>query len=319
MKVLVTGGCGFIGSHIVAGLVKHGYTVRVIDNLSTGHLSKLGPLFSQVELVFGDLSNSDVAHRVSEDVDVILHHAPGIQALQNILAAARDCGVRRLVFASSCAVYGNATQIPCTEDSVLDPQTPYAVEKAKGEELCRRAAMEGNIEAVIFRYFNVFGPYQDATSVYEAVVPRFIEMILAGKSPIIYGDGEQTRDFTPVENVVAANLAACIVPLARQVETKIKTKFFSNSTLAPPYPFLVCNVGTGEGQTLRRLVAEINRLAGCNVTPKFDPTKPVGLRHSAASIQILRERLGVVNIVKFSEGLERLIKWYKLRYQKVML
>lgn len=284
MRWLVTGGAGFIGSHIVAGLLARGDKVRVFDDLSTGRREKLDRLLRQVEFVAGDARDPDMARQACAGVEVVLHHAPGARVM---LEAAREQGVRRFVFASSCAVYGNSTRLPCREEQTPAPVTPYGAAKLAGERSCREYADQG-LETVVLRYFNVFGPRQDANSQYDAVIPGFIRMMLAGRAPVIFGDGRQARDFTPVERVVRANIAA---------------------GTGKTGGYLVCNVGTGRSHTLRFLARVIGCLTGRRLRPRFEPMRPVGLRHSVAAVDRLGACLGIADRVDLIGGLARMVDW----------
>ncbi|HDQ99861.1 MAG TPA: NAD-dependent epimerase/dehydratase family protein [candidate division WOR-3 bacterium] len=278
MRWLVTGGAGFIGSHVVAGLLLRGEAVRVLDLRPTGNPA--------CEFVPGDARDAAVAGRACAGVDVVLHHAPGLSAM---LGAAVRAGVRRFVFASSCAVYGNPDRLPCDERRAPNPLSRYAADKLSDEFRCRRAAERDALETVVLRYFNVFGPRQIANGDYAAVVPGFVRALLAGRRPVLHGDGGQTRDFTPVALVVRANVAAGTAALAGR--------------------HLVSNVGTGKPTTLRELVALAGRLTGRVLEPVFAPERPGGIRHSVASTEVLREKLGVVPAEPFEGALAELVAW----------
>jgi UDP-glucose 4-epimerase len=256
-------------------------------------------------------------------------HDVNVTGTLNVLIAARDCGVKRVVYASSSSVYGDSETLPKHEGMTPNPLSPYAVSKLAGEHYCRVFSRAYGLETVALRYFNVFGPCQDPKSQYAAVIPKFLAAIRNGERPTIYGDGEQSRDFTPVENVVAANLAACTVPLAGQAEAKVKVKVkadqvtkdevtkddmirFSTSTLTSTFtftfPFLLSNVGAGQRHTLKFLVEELCRLTGRQVEPVFAPHQPGDVKHSLASVEILAEKLGIRERFTFQQGLARLVE-----------
>jgi len=219
-----------------------------------------------------------------------------------------------VVYASSSSVYGDSEELPKHEGMKPNPLSPYAVSKLAGEHYCQVFSRLYGLETVALRYFNVFGPRQNPNSQYAAVIPKFIAAIREGRQPVIYGDGEQSRDFTPVANVVAANLAACAVPLAAQAEAKVKVKpeseviSTSTSTLPSTPPFLLSNVAVGERYTLNFLVSEICRIVGRKVEPIYDKPRPGDVKHSLASVDILRDRLGLASPQTFQDGLERLIE-----------
>ncbi|MEI7899373.1 MAG: NAD-dependent epimerase/dehydratase family protein, partial [bacterium] len=286
-KALVTGGAGFIGSNIVEELLKQGHSVRVIDNFSTGRRENLAPFLKDIELIEGDIRSLDTLRSAmsapfgggkgegketnsrsstsTSTCTYVLHqaalpsvprsiadpattHAVGATGTLNVLIAARDCGVKRVVYASSSSVYGDSEELPKHEGMIPNPLSPYAVSKLVGEYYCRVFSRAYGLETVALRYFNVFGPRQDPNSQYAAVIPKFLRAIRNGERPTIYGDGEQSRDFTPVANVVAANLAACTVPLAGQAQVKVESNdsgpsstctSTSTSPHASTFPFLL--------------------------------------------------------------------------------
>jgi nucleoside-diphosphate-sugar epimerase len=267
---LVTGGAGFIGSHLVERLVKCGKPVRVFDNFSSGNLEHLNVVRKSIQVVEGDLADAEALAHAMESIKVVFHQAAiasvpqslddpqttittNITGTLNLLLAARDAGCRRVVFASSSAVYGDDTALPVTEDMRLDPLSPYAISKLTGEQLCRVFTRVYGLETVALRYFNVFGPRQDPASAYAAVIPAFLRALHAGEAPVIYGDGEQTRDFTFVDNVVAANLKAAT---------------------ADGIAGRVFNVASGRGVSVNALLTRRARLLGVEGRVHFDPARP---------------------------------------------
>jgi nucleoside-diphosphate-sugar epimerase len=306
---LVTGGAGFIGSHLVESLLRRGDRVRVLDNFLTGRRENLAPFAREIELVEGDLRDVEACRRAVRGVEVVFHEAalpsvprsvadPGltndinVTGTLNLLVAARDAGVRRLVFASSSSVYGDDPELPKREGKEGLPLSPYAVSKLVGEKYAQTFHFLYGLETVSLRYFNVFGPRQDPTSQYAAAVPQFVTRILRGEAPTIYGDGEQSRDFTYIANIVAGNFLAADKPgLGREV----------------------MNLACGEGITVNRLAAEINSILGVAVQPVHVSERPGDIRHSLADIARARAALGFEPGVGFREGLELTIRWYRER------
>ena len=300
MKYLVTGGAGFIGSNIVDRLVRDGQEVRVIDDFSTGKIENIEHNLDKIELTTGSITDLELVKKAVEGVDYVLHQAAlpsvprsvanpiasnavNIDGTLNILVAARDAGVKRVVYAASSSAYGDTPTLPKSEDMPPNPLSPYALTKLAGEQYCTIFYRLYGLETVSLRYFNVFGPRQDPTSQYAAVIPKFIEKILAGESPTIYGDGEQTRDFTFVTNNVEANLLACT---------------------APNVGGEVINVACGERYSLLQLVELINETLGTKIEPIFEPGRPGDVKHSLADISKARELLGFKPLVDFEEGLK---------------
>jgi len=346
MNYLVTGGAGFIGSNIVEELLKRGHAVRVLDNFSTGRRENIASFLGDIELVEGDIRSLDTLRSAMCDpfgagegkgketrsgdststltstCDYVLHqaalpsvprsiedpattHDVGATGTLNVLIAARDCGVKRVVYASSSSVYGDSETLPKHEGMTPNPLSPYAVSKLVGEHYCQVFSRLYGLETVALRYFNVFGPRQDPNSEYAAVIPKFIAAIREGRQPVIYGDGEQSRDFTPVTNVVAANLAACTVPLGGEAKAKSGEADPASTSTST---FLLSNVAVGERYTLNFLVSEICRLLGKHVEPIYEEPRPGDVKHSLASVGVLKERLGLRQFTSFAEGLEQLIK-----------
>jgi UDP-glucose 4-epimerase len=299
-RYLVTGGAGFIGSHLVETLLREGQQVRVFDNFSTGSEHNLAPFAGDVELVRGDIRDLDAVRQAVAGVDVVLHQAalPSVQrsvqdpltandvnvnGTLNMLVAARDASARRVVFASSSSVYGDSPSLPKVEDMPTDPLSPYAVSKLAGERYCMVWSNVYGLPTVALRYFNVFGPRQDPRSDYAAVIPRFATAMLAGRAPAIYGDGQQSRDFTYIANVVGANLAAARAP----------------SDISGFY-----NVACGERISLLDLVDAINELLGTNIKALHEAQRAGDVRHSQASIDKIGAELGWKPAIDFATGLQ---------------
>ena len=302
---LVTGGAGFIGSHLVEELVRRGERVRVVDNLVTGHRENLSSVWGGIEFLEGDLAEAGVAAAAASGVEYVLHqaaipsvprsvaepvfcHRANVEATLNLLVAARDAGVRRLVFAGSSSVYGNIETLPTHEDLPVDPLTPYALQKLIGEQYLKLFTSLYGLETVSTRYFNVFGPRQDPSSPYSGVISVFIRALLDGRAPTIHGDGEQTRDFTYVANVVDGVLKACHADgVAGQV----------------------INVATGGRVSLNALFATLQALTGAALVPVHGPARTGDVRHSQADITRARRLLGYAPTVEFDEGLARTLDW----------
>jgi UDP-glucose 4-epimerase len=310
MKYLVTGGAGFIGSHIVTALVERGDEVRVLDNLSSGspkNLAHLGDRLRKVDLVAGDLTDLPVVERAVSGVDVVFHqaamasvprsvaeplasHAACATGTLAVLDAARRTGVKRVVYAASSSAYGNDPHMPKRETDMPAPISPYAAAKLAGEAYCQAFAATYGLETVALRYFNVFGPRQDPNGEYSAVIPKFVAAMLAGKRPTIFGDGQQSRDFVYVADVVAANLAA-----AERAAASGR----------------VFNVATGRQYSLLELIASINGVLGTHVEPHFAVARAGDVKESVADISAAREVLGYEPHVDFDEGLRRSIDYYR--------
>ena len=301
MKTLVTGGGGFIGSNVVRALLARGDEVRVLDNFSTGSRANLAGLEHDVQLVEGDLRSYERVHAAVRGVEVVFHQgalpsvprsvqdpltttAVNIEGTLNVLLAARDEGVRRIVNASSSSVYGNTGELPRVETQAPDPISPYAVAKLAAERFCTSFSRVYGMEIVSLRYFNVFGPRQDPTSQYAAVVPRFIRAVAAGEPVTIYGDGEQSRDFTFVDNVVGANLLAAD---------------------APGVGGEILNIATGGSVTVNALADAIGDLLGRPVEKAYEPAREADVRASWADVGEAKRLLGFEPQVDFDQGLER--------------
>jgi len=306
-KFLVTGGAGFIGSNICRRLVKEGCFVRVVDNLLTGRKNNLAPIMDKIEFVEADMGESEVARRVCKGIDVILHegalpsvprsvddpaltHRHCIDATFTMLMAARDAHVKRFVYAASSAAYGDTPTLPKVETMAPNPLSPYAVGKLVGEYYCSVFSGVFGLQTISLRYFNVFGPHQDPASQYAAAIPAFVTAILRDQPPTIYGDGEQSRDFTYIDNVVEANLLA-----ARAKETHGE----------------VVNCACGEAVTVNAIIRAINELLGKNVRPNYVPSRPGDVKHSLADITAAKKLIGYKPVVLFREGLEKSIDWYR--------
>jgi nucleoside-diphosphate-sugar epimerase len=306
-RYLVTGGAGFIGSNICRRLAAEGCFVRVVDNLLTGKRANLASLLDQIEFLEADMGVPEVAQAAVQGIDVVLHqgalpsvprsvddpaltHRHCVDATFTLLLAARDAGVKRFVYAASSAAYGDTPTLPKVETMAPQPLSPYAVGKLAGEYYCSVFSQVFGLETISLRYFNVFGPHQDPASQYAAAIPAFVTAILRDQPPTIYGDGEQSRDFTYVDNVVQANLLA-----ARAQETHGE----------------VVNIACGEAVTVNAIIAMINRLLGKNVRPLYAPARPGDVKHSLADITAARERIGFEPVTSFREGLERSIDWYR--------
>ena len=309
MKYLVTGGAGFIGSNIVSELLSQGEQVVVLDNFATGKRENTLPLMKNKNLTMieGDLRSFHIVRTAVKGVDYILHQGAlpsvprsindpitsndvNILGMLNILEAAKEFGVKRVVCASSSSIYGNSESLPKVESMPVNPLSPYALTKYAQERYCQIFSQIYGMETVALRYFNVFGPNQDPTSQYSAVIPKFIKLIMQDKEPMIYGDGSQSRDFTFVENNVWGNIQACTAPKASGE---------------------VINIACGKRYTLIDLVDMINEILGKNIEPKFAPDRAGDVKHSLAGIEKAKELLGYEVRVDFKEGLRRTIEFFK--------
>jgi UDP-glucose 4-epimerase len=306
-RFLVTGGAGFIGSNICKKLVSQGCFVRVIDNLLTGKKSNLADVIDKIEFIQADMGDSQVAQSAMKDIDVVLHqgalpsvpvsidnpaatHQHCVNATFTLLLAARDASVKRFVYAASSSAYGDAPTSPKIETMPASPLSPYAVAKLTGEYYCSVFYNIYGLETISLRYFNVFGPYQDPASQYAAAIPAFVTAILKDEPPTIYGDGEQSRDFTYVDNVVDANLLA-----ARARCTKGE----------------VINIACGRAVTVNEIVDMINNLLGKNIKPIYTDPRPGDVKHSLADITAAKKLIGFKPTVSFHDGLQKAIDWYR--------
>jgi nucleoside-diphosphate-sugar epimerase len=312
-KVLVTGGAGFIGSNLVERLAHESHDVRVLDNFATGHRENLAGLFDEIDLVEGDIQSYERVHNAVRGCELVFHlaalpsvprsiqdpltsNASNVIGTLNVLLAARDEGVRRVVYASSSSVYGANPELPKREEMPALPIAPYAVAKLAAETYCRSFFEVYGLETVSLRFFNVFGPRQDPLSQYAAVIPNFISALLDGESPVVFGDGEQSRDFTYVDNVVDANLGALESPTA---------------------PGRVYNIACNDSVTLNELADELRELMGAHARPVHAAPRPGEVRHSLASIDAARHDLGYEPKVTLREGLRRTIAAFELEPMEV--
>ena len=303
---LVTGGAGFIGSHLCEELVRRGESVRVVDSLITGKRANIA-LLPRVEFIHGDLADLDVARRAVDGVEYVLHQAAipsvprsvedpigsnraNIDASVNVLVAARDARVRRVVYAGSSSAYGNAERLPKIETMPTSPLSPYALQKLVVEQYCQLFTSLYGLETVTIRYFNVFGPRQDPSSPYSGVISLFIGALCDGRQPTIFGDGEQTRDFTYVANVVDGVLRA---------------------TQAKGVSGEVINVATGGRVSLNELFKAVRDAVGSNVEPTYRPPRAGDVKDSQADISKARRVLGYTPIVPFEQGLRNTVEWYR--------
>ena len=306
-KFLITGGAGFIGSNICKKLVDDGCFVRVIDNLLTGKKSNLDGIIDKIEFIEADMGNEDAARAAMKDIEVVLHqgalpsvpksvddpaatHKHCVDATFTVLLAARDTGVKRVVYAASSSAYGDSPIMPKVETILTCPLSPYAAAKLFGEYYCSVFSGVFGLETISLRYFNVFGPQQDPTSQYAAAIPAFVTAILKGQPPTIYGDGQQSRDFAYIDNIVEANILA-----ARAKKTAGQ----------------VINIACGEAVTVNEIIDMINELLGKNVRPTYTDPRAGDVKHSLADITLAQKLIGYKPIVPFKQGLQLAIEWYR--------
>jgi len=305
---LVTGGAGFIGSHIASALASSGARIRVIDDLSTGYRENLEEIGDDVDFIHGSLADEKSLRKALADVELVFHeaaipsvprsvenprqtHIASVESTFSLLLAAHESKVRRVVYAASSSAYGDQPTLPKVETMLPEPLSPYAVAKLVGEQYCQVFTRVYGLETVSLRYFNVFGPRQDPSSQYSGVISRFISALLGGERPVIYGDGEQSRDFTYIDNVVDANLKA------------------AESTKAVGQ---VVNVANGERITLNQLLAELKTLTGkSDVVADYQPPRAGDVKHSLADITRARELLGFAPRVDLATGLQLTMDWWK--------
>lgn len=305
-KYLVTGGAGFIGSHIAEELVKRGHKVRIVDNFLTGKRENIASFLDKIELIEGDIRDFSLCKRASDGVDFVLHQAAlpsvprsiedplmtneiNVKGTLNLLLASRDAGIKKFVFASSSSVYGDDPSLPKKEGEEGAPLSPYAISKLVGEMYCQVFSQIYSLSLVCLRYFNIFGPRQDPYSQYSAVIPNFINKMVKEESPTIFGDGEQSRDFTYVANVVEANKLA------------VEAEDVSGEIL---------NIACGERTTVNSLVIEINQILKKDIKAIYDKPCPGDVMHSYADISEAENVLKYKPLVSFSEGLKRTIHKY---------
>jgi UDP-glucose 4-epimerase len=308
---LVTGGAGFIGSHLVDALILQGHTVRVLDNFSTGSLANLEDARSQIELIDGDVTDPATLQAATQGVELVFHQAALASVSRSLsdplathqvcatgtlllLLAARDAGVRRVIYAASSSAYGNSEKLPKRESDTPRPASPYAVAKLAGEKYCNVFSALYGLETVRLRYFNVFGPRQSPDSPYAAVIPLFLQALLNGRSPVVHGDGLQSRDFTYVDDIVQANLLAA---KAQRVSGK------------------VYNVAFGHQTCLLELLRYANVLLGTDIKPIFAPPRPGDVRHSLADTSLAQTDLGFCPCTDIVQGLEHCLAHLKARRQ----
>lgn len=312
---MVTGGAGFVGSHIASGLLTGGARVRILDDLSTGHRENIDEIGGDIDFIQGSVADEQLLEKAFENVELIFHeaaipsvprsveaprqtHIASVDGTFSLLLAARNAGVKRVVYAASSSAYGDQPTLPKSEQMAPDPLSPYAVAKLVGEYYCKVFTRVYGLETVSLRYFNVFGPRQDPGSQYSGVVSRFISALTTNQRPVIYGDGEQSRDFTYIDNVVAANLSAASAAGAAGK---------------------VINVANGKRVTLNELLSELKQLTGkTDVTAEYREPRVGDVRHSLADISMARELLGYQSKVDLREGLQRTLDWWKTsRFQSV--
>ena len=305
---LVTGGAGFIGSHIASALAAAGARLRIIDDLSTGYRENLEEIKGDVDFVHGSLADEKSLHTALEGVELVFHeaaipsvprsienprqtHIASVESTFSLLLAAREMNVRRIVYAASSSAYGDQPILPKVENMLPEPLSPYAVAKLVGEHYCQVFTRVYGLETISLRYFNVFGPRQDPSSQYSGVISRFISALLADERPVIYGDGEQSRDFTYIDNVVDANLKAA--ETARGIGE-------------------VINVANGERISLNQLLSELKSLTGkVDVVADYQPPRPGDVKHSLADISRARTRLGFEPRIDLRTGLQLTIDWWQ--------
>ncbi len=304
---VVTGGGGFIGSHIVEELLRRNEIVRVIDNFSTGKWENVEPFEGGAEIIEADIAEGKNLPRFLEGADYVIHqaaipsvpksildpvksHHANVNGTLQLLNASREADVKRVVYASSSSVYGDSPTLPKHEGMMPNPLSPYGAQKLFAEIYCQVFSRAYGLETVSLRYFNVFGPRQDSTSQYSGVLALFIPAVLQSKRPTIYGDGLQSRDFTYVQNVVEANLLACTVPgVAGQV----------------------FNVACGDRITVNSMLQQINKITGKDIAPIYADPRPGDIKHSQADITRAKEHLGYQPKISFEEGLRNTIEWYR--------
>lgn len=306
-KYLITGGAGFIGSHISEECLRRGNYVRVIDNLITGKKENLISIQNQIDFIQGDIRDFSRCKKALKNIDYVLHQAAlpsvprsienpllsneiNITGTLNLLLASHEEGIKKFVFASSSSVYGDDPRLPKKEGAEGNPLSPYALSKLVGEKYSQIFSWIHEVPTVVLRYFNIFGPRQDPRSQYAAVIPHFIDRMIKGQAPVVFGDGEQSRDFTHVSNVVEANFLAAD---SQDISGEI------------------INIGCGERTTVNHLVEEINHFLKSDLRPIYDQPRPGDVKHSFADISRAKKTIGYEPLISFSKGLERTIRWYQ--------
>jgi len=311
-KYLVTGVAGFIGSNIAHALIEQGEDVRGIDNFSHGRRENIADILGKLDLREADITDSDAISSACEGVEYVLHqaalgsvprslanpltsnHANAVGTL-SVLQAAREAGVKRVVYASSSSIYGDTPTLPKRESMPSNPISPYAVSKYAGELYAKSFHNLLGLETVCLRYFNVFGPRQHPTSQYAAVIPKFIRQMLSGEQPTIFGDGKQSRDFTFIENVISANILACQAPAE-----KVCGRFF--------------NVAAGKNYSLNEVYKLLQELTGLSKSPQYAPARSGDVQDSLADTKLAQEAMGYKTLVDFKEGLRRTVAWYRTEF-----
>ncbi len=305
-RYLITGGAGFIGSNLAHALVEQGHFVRVLDNFSTGYMYNLDDIKDKIEIIHGDIRYLNTVTEAVQGIDYILHQAAlpsvprsietplesndvNVNGTLNVLYAAKEANVKRLVYAASSSAYGDTPVLPKVETMKTNPLSPYAVNKLTAEQYCSVFTKVYGFETVALRYFNIFGRRQDPGSFYSAVIPKFIKLFLDEQAPLINGDGSQSRDFTYIDNVISANLLACKAPKAAGH---------------------VMNIACGDRITLNELAAELKRLTGAKVEAKHGPERAGDIQHSHADINIAKELLGYEVKVDVMEGIKKTTEWF---------
>lgn len=304
----MTGGAGFIGSNLARTLVSRDEDVVVLDDFSTGKRENLEGLTDNLDVIEGSICDLDTCRRAVEGADFVLHHAAlpsvprsvtdplssnrvNVEGTLNMLVAARDAGMKRFVYAASSSAYGDTPTLPKIETMPASPLSPYAVAKYTGEMYCKVFTSLYGLETICLRYFNVFGPYQDPTSHYSAVIPKFINAFLQGEQPVIYGDGEQSRDFTYIENVVNANVLACTAPAKATGRTY--------------------NCACGSRTTLNELAKSIAEMCDTKCSPRHDASRVGDVAHSHADVAAIKEALGFTPDIELAAGLRKTVDWYR--------
>ncbi len=313
-RVLITGGAGFIGSHLTESLLKDGHFIRVLDNFSTGKRENLifDKTYSSLEIIEGDIRDLTLCQRAMKDIEYVFHQAalPSVQrsvedpqtsnavnvgGTLNILLAARDRGVKRLIYASSSSVYGDTPTLPKHEEMDPNPLSPYALQKYIGEKYCSLFFKLYGLETVSLRYFNIFGPKQDPTSIYSAVIPKFIDALLEGRVPIIFGDGEQSRDFTYIDNVVRANLLA------------MSALHLNGEAI---------NIACGKRTSLNQLISFLKEIVGSKVSPIYEEPRKGDVKHSLAEIRKGKQLLNYGPKVDIEAGLKKTVEYFRKSHRK---